>query len=74
MVVLTSQGMCCVALPVCGSPLSRVRHFKVGQIWTYTLIIVWQSDRKVVNFHCILQVWPWMNKQPDWTRRNYKTY
>ena len=66
--------MHCVALPVCGSPLSRVHHFKVGRIWTYMFIIVWQSERKVVNFHRMLQVWPWMNKWPDWMWRNYKTY
>ena len=63
-----------MALPVCGSPLSRVRHFKVGQIWMYTFIIIWQSDGKVVNFHRMLQVWPWTNKRPDRTWRNYKTY
>ena len=40
----------------------------------YTFIIVWWSDRKVVNFLRILQVWPWTKKWPDWTWRNYETY
>ena len=42
--------MCCAALPVRGSPLSRARHFKVGRIWTYTFIIVQWPDGKVVHF------------------------
>ena len=71
---LTGWSACHVALPVCGSPLSRAHHFKVGQIWTYTFIIVRQCDRKVVNFNRILQAWPWMKKQPDWMWRNYGTY
>ena len=74
MVVLTGRCTCCVALPVHGSPLSRAYHFKVGQIWMYTFILVLQSDGKVVNFHCMLQVWPWTKKWPDRTWRNYKTY
>ena len=65
--------MHCVALPVCGSPSSRARHFKVGQIWMYTFIIVQWPDGKVVNFYRVLQVWPWMKKQPDWMWRNYET-
>ena len=71
--VLTGRCTCHVALPVSGSSLSRVRHFKVGQISTYTFIIVRRPDGKVVNFHRMLQVWPWTKKRPDQTWRNYKT-
>ena len=42
--------MCCVALPVHGSPLSRVHHFKVGQIWMYTFIIVWLARWEACQF------------------------
>ena len=42
--------MCWVALPVCGSPLSRACHFKVGQIWTYTFIIVWLARWESCQF------------------------
>ena len=70
MVVLAGRGTCHAALPVHGSPLSRACHFKVGQIWMYMFIIVQQRDRKVVNFHRILQVWPWTKKRPDQTWRN----
>ena len=39
-----------MALPVRGSPLSRVHHFKVGGIWMYTFIIVWLARWESCQF------------------------